>query len=71
MVENFDIEDVFKCGLNLLDPGITKLEYFRTIGKDDVVVLLILMCLFKLGEVLSKLMFPNKVARQQQLCGVV
>ena len=50
---------------NFFNPGIAKFNHIAGIHVDQVIVLHTVIGLFKLGDVLAKLMFYHKAAVQQ------
>tara|TARA_B100000767_G_C19293350_1_gene340382 strand:- start:28 stop:222 length:195 start_codon:yes stop_codon:yes gene_type:complete len=62
MVQDFDIEQFFQRGLDLLDTRVTKFDDFARVGEDYVVVLLDSVTLFILRNFITKLMLPHQVA---------
>jgi len=57
--------------LYFLYPGITKLNHLPTFLADQVIMLSALICLFKLGDVFTKLMFDHQIAFLEQFNGIV
>ena len=57
--------------LYLLNARITKLKYLFTIHTNQMIVLAELVGTLELRKILSKLMFGNQMAVQQQVNGVV
>jgi hypothetical protein len=56
---------------DFLDPGVTKLDHISGIHVDQVIMLHAPIGLFKLGDILTELMFDHQAAIQQQLDGVI
>jgi len=53
------VKNIAHHALYLLNPGITKFEHSFAVGTNQVIVLFIRIRLFKLREILTKLMFGN------------
>ena len=71
MIFNIKFHQVGDGILDLLNSRIAKFNYFSTFLTDQVVMLSALISFFKLGNVLTKLMFDHQVALQKQFYGVV
>jgi hypothetical protein len=56
---------------DFLDPGVTKLDYIPGIHVNQVIMLHAAVGLFKLGDILTKLMLDHQAAIQQQLDGII
>ena len=54
------IQKVFGHALDLHNARITKLEYFFTVAADQVIVLLVFVGFFKLGEIFTELVFYDQ-----------
>jgi hypothetical protein len=71
VVRDVKIEQIANHRLDILDAGVAKLDNFRAIGANNVVVLLETVGFFVLRQVASELMFSHQIAIDQQLERVV
>ncbi len=71
MVHDFNTKDFFHGTFNVFYSGVAKLQNFTGICHNYVVVLFVFVRFFKLCQIFAKLMFPNQVASQQQIDGIV
>ena len=71
MICNLNTQQALYRILDLLYPGIAKLEYFPGIDTDKMIVLPGAEAFFKLCAVVPELVLYHQVAIQQQLDGVV
>ena len=62
---DFKFKDFAHHTFDLLDAGITKFQDLTTVNTDEVIVLLIAVGFFVLGQVLSKLMFFDQITIDQ------
>lgn len=68
---DLELQDVLCHFLNLLNPWVAKFKYPLTVSADQVIVLFVFVGLFKLGQVLSELVFGDKAAIEKKFDGVV
>ena len=71
MLLDLDIKYFLDSLFDTLDPGITKLDHFTGIGKNDMIMLTIEIGFFILSLVLTKLVFPHETAFQQKFYSVI
>ena len=71
VVQHFYAEQLFQCGLDLLDAWVAKFEDFTGVGQDDVIVLHDSVALFVLRYFLTELVLTNQVAIDEEFYGVV
>jgi len=71
MVHYLNVKDFLYRLLDIFNPRVTKLQDLTRIRADDVIVLLVLVRLLKLGGILSELVFSNEVAGNQQVYRIV
>jgi len=71
MVHYLNVKDFLYRLLDIFNPRVTKLQDLTRIRADDVIVLLVLVRLLKLGGILSELVFSNEVAGYQQVYRIV
>ena len=65
------IQDIAHHTLYLLNPGITKLQYFIAIETNKVVMLFVSIRLLEQGDVFTKLMSGHQITGQQVFNGIV
>ena len=68
---DFNAKDFFQRRFYALNARITELKYLIAIGKNNVVVLLVLKRALVMCRVLTKLMLANQIAINQKLDGIV
>ena len=67
MVQDIEFENLTHGRLDLLDPGITKLNHLATINTDQMIMLFEAKRFLVLREVFSKLMFGDEVTGDEEL----
>ena len=56
---------------NFIYPGVAELNNFTCFNINKMIVLSALVCSFKLGNILSKLMLNDQITIEQQLNGII
>ncbi len=71
MVIDFNSKNVLQGRFDVLNSRIAEFQHFIAVGKDDVIVLLVLKCPFEQRGCLTKLMFAHQITVDQQIDGIV
>ena len=58
----FEFQNIAHHTLNLLNSGVTKLNYFAAIKTDNMIMLLVAIRFFELRHIFTNLMLGNEIA---------